>query len=252
MNLLLIEENEILGEGLVKISDYRFLHLRDILKVEKSQRLKTAVVDKGVGFSEITEIGRDFVEVRLFDICETVEKNQISLLIAIPRPQSIKKILEFSATVGIKEIFFINSRRVEGNFFNSRVLLSDNIKESLFHGMEQGGTYRKPKVSILNNIRPSYINKKKTVEVETFLDKLHGFESKILADLNTRDYLSKLEKKELSNVVIAIGPEGGWLENEVESFHQIGFKSIKLSDYTLRVETAVTYAVAQLEGVLGS
>ena len=46
---------------------------------------------------------------------------------------------------------------------------------------------------------------------------------------------------------VAVGPEGGWIEAEVDSFCAVGFTPVRLSSRVLRVETAVTALLAQLE-----
>ena len=46
---------------------------------------------------------------------------------------------------------------------------------------------------------------------------------------------------------MAIGPEAGWNDFEIEYFEKFGFRKFKLSEYILRVETAVTAALAQIE-----
>jgi len=47
-------------------------------------------------------------------------------------------------------------------------------------------------------------------------------------------------------VVLAIGPEGGWIDREVETFVARGFTAVSLGAPILRVETAVAAALGQL------
>jgi hypothetical protein len=51
----------------------------------------------------------------------------------------------------------------------------------------------------------------------------------------------------LPPVEIAIGPEGGWIDRELETFQEAGFQPVRLGPWILRVETAVTAALAQIE-----
>ena len=46
--------------------------------------------------------------------------------------------------------------------------------------------------------------------------------------------------------VVAIGPEGGWIERELDSFRREGFEEISLGSRPLRVETAVTALIARM------
>jgi RsmE family RNA methyltransferase len=45
---------------------------------------------------------------------------------------------------------------------------------------------------------------------------------------------------------LAIGPEGGWIEREVDTFAARGFTIVSLGDAILRTEAAVAGALAQL------
>src|SRR5262249_13051661 len=47
-------------------------------------------------------------------------------------------------------------------------------------------------------------------------------------------------------VVLAIGPEGGFIDREVETFRQIGFTEISLGRRILRVETALAFLIGRL------
>lgn len=47
-------------------------------------------------------------------------------------------------------------------------------------------------------------------------------------------------------VVLAIGPEGGFIEKEIDTFRAIGFTPISVGRRILRVETALPYLIARL------
>jgi RsmE family RNA methyltransferase len=47
-------------------------------------------------------------------------------------------------------------------------------------------------------------------------------------------------------VVLAIGPEGGWIDRELETFAERGFALVSLGDAVLRVEAALAAALGQI------
>ncbi len=49
------------------------------------------------------------------------------------------------------------------------------------------------------------------------------------------------------NILLAIGPEGGWNNFEVNLMQEKGFTKFKLSESILRVENALTATLAQIE-----
>ena len=51
-------------------------------------------------------------------------------------------------------------------------------------------------------------------------------------------------------VLVAVGPEGGWIPREVETFPRFGFSVVRLGESVLRTEHAVAVLLGQL-GLLG-
>jgi 16S rRNA (uracil1498-N3)-methyltransferase len=74
---------------------------------------------------------------------------------------------------------------------------------------------------------------------------------KVLFDLDTDKRFKDI--KDADDFVLLFGPEGGFTEREKEKYDSMGFERVKLTDRTLRVETAVIVALGGiriLKGVL--
>jgi len=56
--------------------------------------------------------------------------------------------------------------------------------------------------------------------------------------------------KDSGEVSLAIGPEGGWTDSELNLFHQNGWRSASLGPTILRAETAAIAALALTQGVI--
>lgn len=48
-------------------------------------------------------------------------------------------------------------------------------------------------------------------------------------------------------VLVAIGPESGFVRNEIDFWKHFGFKELNLSSRVLRTETAVAFLLSRLE-----
>jgi 16S rRNA (uracil1498-N3)-methyltransferase len=65
-----------------------------------------------------------------------------------------------------------------------------------------------------------------------------------------RDVL-KPESSE-SGVTLAVGPEGGWTNDELQAFQNAGWASVSLGNMILRAETAAIAATAVVSCILTS
>ena len=108
-------------------------------------------------------------------------------------------------------------------------------------GQAQGMRTRMPLVSVHDRFRRFFED-----ELE-----LHNQDStselRLMADPDTTQTLDGLFSQNYSRVVIAIGPEGGWNDFEIDLITDLNFKHYTLGKSILRVEYAVTAALAQLE-----
>jgi 16S rRNA (uracil1498-N3)-methyltransferase len=69
----------------------------------------------------------------------------------------------------------------------------------------------------------------------------------LLAHLNnTSMNISEIQFKHES-VIVAIGPEGGFSNEEIKQAQEHGFKLVRIDNHILRTETAVVIAAAQLK-----
>lgn len=68
----------------------------------------------------------------------------------------------------------------------------------------------------------------------------------VLAENERGATLSELLRsdEELSSLALAVGPEGGWAEEELAAFSQAGWQSASLGETILRAETAAIAALA--------
>jgi len=66
-----------------------------------------------------------------------------------------------------------------------------------------------------------------------------------------REVISGIEKEETHAAVLAVGPEGGWTDQEFDAATAGRFEEASLGSNILRTETAVMAAIASLNLVFG-
>lgn len=241
MNLLLLDPEEIGAGGVVRLAGRRAEHLRRVLGVEEGRRLRLGVLGGGHGHGRVLAVDGAAVEIAV-EITEPAPAvSGIRLIVALPRPQALHRILQGAAAMAVDRLELINAWRVEKSFFSSPSLGEDKIRRHLLLGAEQGMTTRLPEVRIRRLLVPFVQD----------LGRRPDPPCRLLADPEAADPLEACfppgDQAGRTAVEVAIGPEGGWIDREVETFRQAGFRAVWLGPWILRVETAVTAAMAQLE-----
>lgn len=246
MNLLLIEPGELAPDGRARLSGRRARHLREVLGAEPGRVLRAGVVGGAVGRAEVLSVTEAAVEISFDPSADRAEPAEplprVDLVLALPRPKALRRILRLAATIGVGRLDLVNAWRVEKSFFDSPVLAPDAIRRELVLGAEQGGTPRLPEVAVHRLLMP-------------FLETLETLETGTGGGRDDRDRLLAHPVAEApieaagegaSGTLLAIGPEGGWIEKELGSFRDLGFRAVTLGPWTLTTESAVAVALGQL------
>ncbi len=244
MNLLLLEPGEIDG-GVARLAGRRAEHLCRVLGVEAGRELRLGVVGGGVGRGRVLAVAGGEVELAVEVTEPAPAASGIDLIVALPRPQALKRILQVAATFRVDRLELVNAWRVERSFFSSPLLADDNLRRHLLLGAEQGMTTRLPEVRIQRFLVPFVRDLGERPEPAARLLAHPTAEAPIEARLSPEPHRPPVGSDE--SVAVAVGPEGGWIYREVETFRQAGFRPVRLGPWILRVETAVTAVLAQLE-----
>jgi RsmE family RNA methyltransferase len=234
MNLLLLNDSDFTEKTTAIISDYRFQHLTKIKKVQLSDSLAAGKINGLMGNASVRSISKTSIT---FDVTlDTSPPKALpaTLIIALPRPKMLKRILQTAATMGVKDITFINSYRTEKSYWQSPLLKAEKIHEQLLAGLEQGIDTILPNVHLIKLFKPF---------VEDVLPELCAGKRALVAH---PDSLSTCPEPTHDDTVLVIGPEGGFTPYEICKLNEAGCKSIHLGDRILRVETAVPVLLAKL------
>ena len=235
MNLLLIEREELSPEGRFKLRDGRVTHIRKVLRLGPGGVLRAGIISGGIGNAEIESIGERSIDLRFTESTEGTLPQSLELIVALPRPQIFKKILEFAASVAVSKLTFIKAERVEPSFFQAKILDPAIIRRHLLLGMEQGMSTYFPSVELRSDL--SVLRNFSAVAER--LDTLYVCHP----DGDTPSNFSS-PRNGHSPIRLAIGPEGGWTEPEIRVFRAAECRFLSLSPFVLRTDNAVVYAVA--------
>ncbi len=236
MNLLLLDNAEISAGGTARLRGRRARHLLEVLRVEPGRELRLGVLGGGRGVGRVLAITGEVVELAVEVGDEAPRRPWIDLIVALPRPAVLHRVLQTAAAMAVGSLDLTTAWRVEKSFFSSPALADEAIHRHLLLGAEQGMVTRLPEVRLHRLLVP-FVR-----ELEARLDPPR----RLLAHPQAAEPMEAAFAAS-GRVEIAIGPEGGWIDREIETFQQAGFAPFHLGPWILRSETAVTSALAQAE-----
>jgi RsmE family RNA methyltransferase len=244
MNIILISATEI-ESGRVILTDRRARHLAKILHAQPGDHLRIGLLGGLLGHGLVREISRERVELAVTFDTPPPPPSRLGLILALPRPIMLNRVLSQVASLGVKRIFLVNAARVEKSFFSASALAPAALAERLRLGLEQGVDTIMPEITIHPRFRPF---------VEDQLPALAAdFPTGLLAHPGDHATLAQqLAPPPTGQVLLAIGPEGGWVDFEVAQFHHQGFRDFSLGPRILRVDTAVPALLAQVDLLLNA
>ena len=243
MNRILFEKDEIV-DGIATFGGERAEHVMNVLHGEVGQVLKTGEIGGFIGTGVITGITRPPSSVSSPEITIACSHDKrslrpwVDLILAPPRPRVMKRLLPQLATMGVGRIFLVGAKKVEKDFWGATLLKPENYRPLLVDGLMQAGTSILPTLETRRNFR-------KFVKEE--LDTLWPEAKRIVA--HPYDGNRTIEQPERSNnraILLAVGPEGGWTDEEVTLLEEHGFARYSLGSRILRTDTATIALLAQL------
>ena len=236
MNRILFEPSELTADGRATFGSIRAEHVLTILHGEVGQTLKTGVVNGPIGTGVIERIDGETVTVRCVHDREALPP-WIDLILAPPRPRVMKRLLPQLAAMGVGRIVLVGAAKVEKAFWGAQLLKEEVYHPLLVDGLMQAGTTALPTIQLERGFG-------RWLEGGRFEEEFAGQAERIVAH---PDALStKHQAQSTSRPVLAIGPEGGWTDDEVARLEAHGFRRMSLGPRILRTDTATIALLARL------
>jgi 16S rRNA (uracil1498-N3)-methyltransferase len=233
MNIILLANDEVTGDR-VALADRRAQHIVKILRSRPGDSVRVGMINGRKGMGRILSLSsaRPYRVELVLDLREeAAPRPRIDLLLALPRPIMLKRIFSQAAALGFGNIVLINANRVEKSFWESSLLSPESIRGHLLQGLEQAMDTVLPEVRTFARFRPF---------VEDVLPgMMQEYSHCILAHPVGRQSLKDVLTGDPNRILLAVGPEGGWVEYEVERFQEKGFSTFTMGERILKVDTAV-------------
>ncbi len=241
MNLILATAAELDARGRVWLCDRRADHIKAMLAPVIGRGYEMGLVGGPVGQGVVTQLDARGLELEFRATGPSRAPLPLHLVVALPRPKVAARILEAATTFGVRSITLINSWRVDKSYFASPLVAPPAVEAALWRGAEQGKITHLPTVTIFNRFM-------------AFIESAPAAGLAMIchpgAPLTMRSACTEAVGQPISATapaVVVIGPEGGFIDRELQTFADRGFVQVSLSAATLRCEQAVCAALSQFE-----
>jgi len=232
------------ADGTVCLSGSRARHIAGVLKALPGMSIRVGLINGPRGQGTILEISPD----RIVLGCEFDEAPppapKVDLLLALPRPKVMRRLWAQLAAMGVGRIILTNATKVERVYFDTHVLQPETYRPLMIEGLQQAQDTQIPEVTIRKQFK---------ILVEDELEILFPYGGRILADASAQNRLRDLIFDDPGlRVLVAVGPEGGWTDYEMDLLKKHGFRAVSMGERTLRADTACVAILALINDALAA
>ena len=225
-----VSEEQINGENAyIEGSDVN--HIVNVLRMKPEEELLISVKGDWDYLCKIVDIETDRVNLKVLESMEQRELPvNITLLQGIPKSDKLEMIIQKAVELGVNEIIPVKTKRVVVKIDEKKA----GAKVSRWNAIAESAAKQSKRSIIPKVSEPMSIDNALEI-VKDFGVKLIPYENADGID-KTRKILDGMDKTK--DIVVFIGPEGGFEEAEVERIKNSGFEVITLGKRILRTETA--------------
>lgn len=213
-------------------------HITKVMRNKIGDKVEV-VIDKNLYICEIINLDNLVTVKKLEEVeCDSELPCHVTIAQSLVKEQKMDLILQKCCELGASEIIPINTTRSIVKLEKKETKKIDRWNKILKEASEQSKRVVIPKVNEIMDIKD--------------LARL-DYDIKILCSVNELSTsIKKVLSKDLNNVkiVLVIGPEGGFTDNEEKILMDNGFISTSFGNRVLRTETASLYALSIINYIL--
>jgi 16S rRNA (uracil1498-N3)-methyltransferase len=213
-------------------------HLGNVLRAQTGQLYELSD-GSAVWLARIESVGRNRVEFALLEQLPAPKPvADITLLLSIVKFDAFEWAIEKATELGVTRIIPVAAARSEKGLLAAAAKRSQRWQKILLEASQQSRRLRIPQLGDL------------AIPSQAF----GGQSSRFCLMLSERSdaplIRTSLDQVSSTTATLAIGPEGGWTDDELIAARAAGFREASLGQLILRTETAVIAALAMLNFAL--
>ncbi|MEN8422306.1 16S rRNA (uracil(1498)-N(3))-methyltransferase [Acinetobacter junii] len=234
MNIVLLDANQDCSRDIWSIEDQRQIkHLNQHLQLKAGDTLKVGVRDGQRYLTEVQSITVQQIMLRPIQTESVPNKVPVHLILALPRPKVLRRMIMDAVTLGVERISLIHSYRVDKSYWQSPFL--QQLDDYVTLGLEQAGDTIVPEIQLYKRFKPF---------VEDVLPTL-------ISEQRPAYVAHPYAEQSMPHAIahgcnLIVGPEGGFIPYEIELLKKNGCQAMSLGNRILRTETAVSNILGRL------
>lgn len=233
MNIVLLEAKQTQSKFWKIESPRQLQHLSQHVQLNAGDTLKVGIRNGERYLTEVISVSEQQIRIRPIQLEAIPTKLPVHLILALPRPKVLRRIIMDAVTLGVQRISLIHSYRVDKSYWQSPFL--QHLDDYVTLGLEQAGDTIEPEIQLYKRFKPF---------VE---DVLPTF----ISDQKPAYVAHPYAEQQMPHAIqhsccLIVGPEGGFIPFEVDLFKKNGCQARRLGNRILRTETAVSHILGRL------
>jgi 16S rRNA (uracil1498-N3)-methyltransferase len=233
MNIVLLDPRQTQSE-LWSISAKRQLeHLRTHVDVQVGDTLKVGIREGKRYLTEVVSVSEQQIQLKPLHEEPVPAKLPVTLIVAMPRPKVLRRLIMDSVTLGVEKIILLHSYRVDKSYWQTPFL--QQLSHYVDLGLEQAGDTMAPQIELHKRFKPF---------VEDVLPTLIATDRPAFV---AHPYVEQPMPAGIRHAcTIIIGPEGGFIPYEIDLLIKNGCQAVSLGNRIIRTETVIPYVLGRL------
>lgn len=218
-------------------------HLGHVLRAQTGQLYELSD-GAAAWLARIESAARNRVEFALLEQLPAPQPcAEVTLLLSVVKFDAFEWALEKSTELGVNKIIPLAAARSEKGLLAAAAKRSQRWQKILLESSQQSRRLRVPQLD--EPVKPADAFAAQTANVRVMLSERSDSPS-----IKSFFGGSNPANAAISTAALAVGPEGGWTDDELSSARAAGFHEASLGQLILRTETAVIAALATLNYAL--
>lgn len=234
MNLILLHPSDFVAPGRARLVGRRLAHVREVHRAALGQRLLVGLVNGKVGSGAVVALDGEGCELAVVLDRDPPPKLPLTVVCALPRPKVVNRLVAQAAALGVARLVLLNAWRVDKGYWGNQRLHPAHLGAQLELGLEQAKDTVLPELWLRRLFVPF---------VEDELPALVAEVTALVAHPAAR---APVPRAVPGPMLIALGPEGGFIAEELASLERAGLQPVSLGPRVLRTETALATLIGRL------